>query len=204
MTGRKTPSQAPSSRALKALYRSWSTSYDEDMGRVGYVAPLVCALLTRQVASSVSRPQVLDVGCGTGLVGVELQRWLPTAVVTGLDLSPDMARSAVATAAYEKVLTPVDVTGRLPTTAAPVDVAVCCGVMTSNHLGPEVLDRLLDAIAPGAFVVFSVRRSHSVDQSFATAVDRLVKQREVELVTSLVNAPYTDDEGADFWTLRRR
>ena len=54
------------------LYRNWAGSYDQQLERVlRYVAPAVIAQML-SVAERDHTVRVLDVGCGTGLVGVSL------------------------------------------------------------------------------------------------------------------------------------
>ena len=37
---------------------------------------------------------ILDVGCGTGLLSLEIAKWFPTCSVVGIDISPDMIATA--------------------------------------------------------------------------------------------------------------
>jgi len=56
------------------LYRNWAGSYDQQLERgLRYVAPAVIAQML-SVAEPDHTVRVLDVGCGTGLVGVSLSK----------------------------------------------------------------------------------------------------------------------------------
>ena len=75
------------------LYGEWAPTYDSDLiKRIGYVVHLrVAEILLRQ--RSLIDGAVLDVGCGTGLVGVKLREG-GIAVVDGVDISPQMLAEA--------------------------------------------------------------------------------------------------------------
>ena len=82
-----------------AVYRDWAASYDEDVfDRLGFIgsariAELLVAHLPDRSAS------VLDLGCGTGAVGVRLAE-LGVTTIDGVDLSPEMLTIAARTGAY--------------------------------------------------------------------------------------------------------
>lgn len=185
------------------LYRNWAEKYDEHVLGAGYLGPHICGLLVQQAAGS-SDPKVLDVGCGTGLVGRELQRLLPGATLIGADLSPDMATSAEKTGVYERVFAGIDLNEPLPESlGGPFDIVVCCGTFSLGHVGPGGVEHLIRATPQGGQTIFSVRRKHSIENDFEAVVASLVDRKLAVVVSALGNAPYIADEGADYWTLRR-
>ena len=79
---------------VKQLYRDWATTYDTDfIERMGYAMPRIVAEVFRRVGRV---GPILDVGCGSGAVGVELAGRR----VDGLDLSPEMLDVAVQKGIY--------------------------------------------------------------------------------------------------------
>ena len=83
---------------LESFYDDWASSYDEDVHDLHYAGPgLICDLLLKDnghpaVKVDVSDPKlrIIDVGCGTGLVGKELARRASYRNLTGVDLSRSM------------------------------------------------------------------------------------------------------------------
>ena len=76
----------------RRLYAAWATTYDDGfLATHGYVyhESVVAALLRRGHPDGA----VLDVGCGTGVVGIELARRGADAI-DGVDLSPEMLEVA--------------------------------------------------------------------------------------------------------------
>ena len=75
------------------LYKNWANSYDEDfVNATGYVAFKRCADYYLQHPLRISGP-VLDVGCGTGVVGLVLREG-EVGRVDGVDISQDMLDQA--------------------------------------------------------------------------------------------------------------
>lgn len=189
--------------ANNELYRRWAATYDEQLLDDGYVGPHICGLLVQQVAGSGNDLSVLDAGCGTGLVGRELQQLVPGATIIGSDLSADMTASAEKTGAYQRAVADINLNQPLPeSVGGPFDIVVCCGTFSLGHVGPAGVEHIVRATNQGGWTIFSVRREHSVEHDFAGVVQSLSDRGLAEVVTYLQNAPYVAG-GADYWTLRR-
>ena len=70
--------------------------------------------------------RVLDLGCGTGLSGLNLKPW--AAHLTGVDLSPEMAEKARARAIYDR-LEVAELTGWLAQNQDYYDLIVACDTL---------------------------------------------------------------------------
>ena len=146
------------------LYRDWAESYDSAfVAEKGYVYHLrVAELLVRH--SSEINGAVLDVGCGTGIVGVALKNG-GIQVVDGIDISPEMIavsrrKTTETGVAVYRNLIEADLT-------MPVDIpdnsyagVISAGTFTHGHLGPESLDELWRVAAPGAVCVIGINAKH--------------------------------------------
>ena len=108
-------------------YDEWARSYDDDLVSWSYQAPAVVAdtVVTRHPAAG----SVLDVGCGTGLVGRALRARGFTGRILGLDISPASLEVAEETGAYDS-LEQADLQKPLALEEDSVDAVVCVGVMT--------------------------------------------------------------------------
>mgnify|MGYP001814861114 FL=1 len=157
---------------VKALYRTWSRSYDVVFGESqGYQLP-------RKVASAFVGAggvgPVLDVGAGTGLVGCALRR-MNVKDIDGIDLSEDMLEVARMKDDY-RGLYAGDVTRPLDLIDAPYMGVVSAGTFTLGHVGPDALWHMLGVAATGALFVISVNATHYVSAGFEAAIAGLDDQ----------------------------
>ncbi|MEV8883704.1 class I SAM-dependent DNA methyltransferase, partial [Mesorhizobium ciceri] len=172
---------------LARFYRGWASSYELDVGREGYCGPTVVAELASAVqtayfANERAAIAILDAGCGTGLVGAQLNR-LGFQLLDGFDLSEDMAGKARKSHVYRHVQGDVDLNGPLSDySSATYDITVCCGVFTLGHVRPDALRELARVTRPDGFIIASTRKSYAEATSFEDEVRRL--QDEDLLVTA--------------------
>lgn len=153
------------------LYREWATSYDATMlDGLGYLSPRLVVGLAAELRAMVRGP-VLDIGCGTGLLGDELARH-GFDEFDGIDLSPEMLDVARQRGVYRS-LVEADLLGRLPLDDAAYGGAVCAGMFTSGHVGAACLAELLRVMAPGALFVCTVHHAVRGELGFDEAFERL-------------------------------
>ncbi|CDX53537.1 Methyltransferase type 11 [Mesorhizobium plurifarium] len=192
---------------LTHFYRRWATSYDVDVGREGYYGPMVVAELaaavqTAYLAGERAATAILDAGCGTGLVGMEMES-LGFRLIDGFDLSEEMAEKARQTRVYRHVLAEVDLNGSLSEySSASFDITVCCGVFAPGHVRPNVLRKLARVTRPNGFVIVSTRKSYAEATCFEDEVRRLQYSGVLALAQCLKDGRYTTDEDAHYWALR--
>lgn len=153
----------------RRYYAGWAARYDADFAdRMAYRLPALVA--GAFVAGGGSGP-VLDVGAGTGLLGIALAA-TGVGPVDGIDISEDMLSQARAKGCYRH-LVEADLTAALPPLPVPYGGMTSSGTFTHGHLGPEVLPPLLDLCAPGAIVAFSVNSGVWTTRGFEAALAAL-------------------------------
>lgn len=85
-----------------AAYREWANTYNKDLiDKMGYVAPVLATDALQRYAEDRHKP-ILDVGCGTGIVGDILHRH-GYRLIDGLDYSKDMLSKASEKGVYRIV-----------------------------------------------------------------------------------------------------
>lgn len=155
--------------AAKRLYEGWAETYDTDFAAAsGYRAPGVVAAA---YAAAGGAGPVLDVGAGTGLVGEALAT-LGVGPVDATDLSPEMLEIARGKGVY-RALIEADILQGLPVEPGRYAGMVSAGTFTHGHVGPEALDALLRAAAPGALFVLSVHEGVYAPAGFEAKLDAL-------------------------------
>ncbi|BEI80835.1 hypothetical protein CcaverHIS002_0113640 [Cutaneotrichosporon cavernicola] len=127
---------AKSPSELKEIYDAWAPEYEHDLvGSLGYTAPKKAADALAAVLAPSPDLKVLDAGCGTGLVGVELRK-LGFNNIDGIDLSQGMLAQAAKTGAYAS-LTKADLSGQLAIPGDYYNATICVGTLTEGHVGPK-------------------------------------------------------------------
>ena len=163
----------------KALYAKWAETYesgfvvDSDYVYHRQVAEVFC-----EGFAQFAQP-VLDVGCGTGLVGAELAR-LGVSVVDGIDLSPEMLAEAGAKTHDGRPLYRQLIEADLTASMALADNAyagvVSAGAFTHGILRPEAISELLRAAGPGARFALGINSAHFEEFAF----DNWLEQRQFD------------------------
>ena len=103
--------------AVAERYDAWAVTYDDDLASWSYRAPAVVAetVLARQPSAA----SVLDVGCGTGLVGRTLRAGGYAGRLVGVDLSQASLDLARARGGYEELGRPTSSSASRSRTTSP-------------------------------------------------------------------------------------
>lgn len=172
------------------LYARWASTYDRGfIEPTGYVYHLNVAKLFVDAGGSTNR-RTLDVGCGTGVVGMALIE-LGEHVIDGVDISAEMldvARTKRTRAGHPVYRRLIEADLTIGMDAHSDDFRdyyggiVSAGTFTHGHLGPEPVDELLRVAAPGALFALGVNRDHYVERGFSDFMDeRLSRGAIVDL-----------------------
>lgn len=161
---------ALSPEEARAIYDTWSKSYDADNLARGFRLPFLGAGL---LASFLGRSQgpLLDAGCGTGLVGDAL-RLMGYGHVFGCDLSPEMLARAEQSGAYAG-LAQTDMGAGLPYEDNHFAGFACIGSFGPGHAPPATLTHLARVTRPGGYGVFNLLDATCEAQGFPPVIERL-------------------------------
>lgn len=173
----------------RRLYARWADSYDDGFATaMDYLLP---GHVARAYAAAGGGGPVLDIGAGTGLVGLHLAA-AGIGPRDGTDISPEMLARAAEKRVYRRLFEG-DVTGRLDLPDAAYAGVVSSGTFTCGHVGPGALPELLRVAAPGALLVLSVNAAHWGPAGFATAFDALAPAiRDLALPEAAIYGPAAD------------
>ena len=164
---------------LRERYDVWAADYDRDLDDLKWSAPQAgaerCAHFAKQ------GEEILDAGCGTGLVGVALAALGHTRIV-GFDLS----------------------TGMLERSAERGVVSV--GVFTLGHVDGSAFAELARVTAPGGHVSFTFRDDAVDHLGYRAEQQELIDSGVWELVDRTEPMALIHEDGEDImlrvWTWR--
>jgi predicted TPR repeat methyltransferase len=189
---------------LRERYDVWAADYDSDLGDLGWSAPQAAAVACARFA----RPdvEVLDAGCGTGLVGVSLAAMGFNRIV-GFDLSPGMLRRSAERGVYSELLEG-SLLERLPFDDGRFGSVVSVGVFTYGHVDGSAFGELARVTARGGYITITFR-DDTVDQlGYSAEQQRLIDVGTWELVEQTEPMALLHEDGEDIllraWTWKVR
>ena len=144
---------AKNDNRLMEVYRDWAKKYDYDNDHVlGTVSqPKSVNLLTTRLKDK--NAEIIDVGCGTGLVGENLKA-KDFIYFDGIDISEDMLEIAKSRGYRNLLLGSLN--NRLPVLDNAYDTAMCVGVFTHGHVSSEGFNELCRIVKPGGYICFTI------------------------------------------------
>lgn len=170
-------------------YDAWAANYDRDLlEEYGYRAHRIAVkALSRLLPDTAAR--IIDVGCGTGLVGLELAKHGYDRL-EGVDISEGMLAEAAKTGVYRELIHQDAETEPAPEQGA-YDAVISVGSFGLGHLGPEAFPKLIALARPGAPLVIFMNAEPYVDQDYARRIGDLERDG-LWLVTRIEDHNYMD------------
>jgi len=155
---------------LQVVYKEWAAAYDHDNDNLlGTVSqPLSVQIFQEYIKDKSLR--IIDVGCGTGLVGVELEKG-GFSNFDGIDISQEMIDIAKQRS-YSKLFIG-SLNDSLPCENNEYDAALCVGVFTHGHVGSDRLDELVRIVKPGGVICFTVNEGVYDSYGFDSKIKNL-------------------------------
>ena len=163
------------SKELLKYYQDWTkkNKYNQDMVDLNYVAPNEAASLLKKYALN-RESKILDAGCGTGLVGIELKK-CGYSNIEGVDFSQDML-NLIPKDIYKKI-EKIDLNKPLKFEAESFDVIMCVGTFTYGHVKPKALDELIRITSNGGLICFSINEGVYEKYGFDKKINELTKNK---------------------------
>ncbi len=144
------------------LYAAWAKSYDDELGRNGYVTPERCAKALAKHSKDMHAP-ILDFGCGTGLSGLAL-KLAGFDVIDGADVTQDMLDGAKAKQLYRN-LSLIEPGADLTHTPGTYAAITAIGVIGTGAAPISVFDIIMKGLAKGGLTVLSFN-DHALEDPY--------------------------------------
>ena len=185
---------------IKAVYEGWAEKYDHDndviLGTVSQ--PNSVALLAS--ALSDKHAKILDVGCGTGIVGTYLAQQGFTNF-DGIDISPSMIEQAK-TKGYQR-LAIGSLNERLPLDDHTYDACLGVGVFTHGHVSSHGLRELVRVTRIGGYIGFTINEDVYEAYGFEEEMRALTESRKWQIIEMKKDAYMTMKEVDGFYCLAK-
>ena len=177
---------------LENIYKNWAPDYEHDVIQLaGYVGHLITTRLLLKYFTN-NEFEVLDAGCGTGLVG-EILHKKGIKNIVGVDFSQQMLDLAFEKNVYQS-LHLMDLTKKLDFEDDTFDAIVCAGTFTCGHVGPEAFEEMVRITKSDGYISFTVRKQ----EWEASPYEKIIKELELSKLWQQVErytSKYNTQEG---------
>ena len=171
---------AKNDNRLTEVYRDWAKKYDYDNDHVlGTVSqPKSVSLLSTRLKDKTAK--IIDVGCGTGLVGEKLKA-KDFIYFDGLDISKDML--SIAKSRGYRNLFLGSLNKQLPVLDDAYDAAMCIGVFTHGHVSSDGFNELCRIVKPGGYVCFTINEGVFEEYGFKEMIAEFQLNKVWEVIS---------------------
>jgi ubiquinone/menaquinone biosynthesis C-methylase UbiE len=163
--------QLKSKEKILDYYINWTKEeqFNKDMIEWNYQAPQNTVKLFNQHTPN-KNINILDAGCGSGLVGIELQKYGYTKI-TGADFSQEML-SLIPQSIYQK-LELIDLNEKLKYKDNLYDAITCVGTFTYGHVKTHALNELIRVLKKEGLICFTINEGVYLEYQFDKKMEQL-------------------------------
>jgi len=184
------------SEELLKYYQDWTDNnqYNKDMVDWNYTAPKeTVSILKKYVFNKNSK--ILDAGCGTGLVGIELKKY-GYSNIEGVDFSQNML-DLVPQSIYKKI-EKIDLNKALKFKDNIYDAIMCVGTFTYGHVKPQALDELIRITKNKGFICFTINEGIYEEYGFDNKIKELLNNKSWN-VKEFFKSDYIVNKDVNAW-----
>ncbi|KAL3187669.1 hypothetical protein MRX96_024705 [Rhipicephalus microplus] len=199
-------------KETRAIYNSWAPNYEEDMTMQKYEAPGLMAHFFKEELQVKKDASILDVGCGTGLLGVQLKN-LGYSTMDALDYSEEMMSEAKKKSIYKRhFLEKVAKNNKLTIKDADYDVVTLCGSLMSGHIMPDALPEVARLVKPNGRLVwinrtldaYESKSEQFLEAHFTGTLQSLCLQFGMEIVVRKKVQDYQNNCDGQIFALKKK
>lgn len=176
-----------SKQNTKLHYDFLAPNYEGIYNAAGYPDPKQVSKLVAAHTKGSNKDQVkiLDMACGTGLVGKYLaQEGFRS--VEGVDISTVMLQEAADKSCYSRLEEhDIDDIEEFPSRLKNrFDVVTCAGVVNNNHMDYKLFEEMVMAAKKGGLLVFAARYSFMGSYWYESVLEKMEEENRIKLVAT--------------------
>ena len=177
-------------------YDDWGikNKYDQDMIDWNYTGPKE-TVATFLKYSKNKNIKILDAGCGTGLVGVELKKY-NYLNIDGMDLSKKLLN--LVPQGYYQNLDQVDLNKSIQIKDNFYDAIMCVGTFTFGHVRPNALDEFVRITKNNGLICFTINEGIYKDYGFDKKIEELSAKKKW-IVKEFFKSDYIASKDVNAW-----
>ena len=188
--------QLKSKEKVLDYYDNWTKKeqYNTDMVVWNYEAPQNTASLLNKHAID-KKINILDAGCGTGLVGKELKKY-GYSNLTGVDFSQSML-DLIPTGIYHTIDL-IDLNEPLKYGNNTFDAIMCVGTFTYGHVKAHALNEFIRIVNYQGLICFTINEGIYKEYEFDKKIDELTTNNQWEII-EFSKSTYIVNKNIEAW-----
>jgi len=177
-------------------YDEWSkkNKYDKDMVDWNYTGPKETVDVLKKHALN-KDVKILDAGCGTGLVGIELKK-NGYSNIDGADLSQKLLN--LVPKGYYNRLEKIDLNKQLKIENNIYDVVVCVGTFTFGHVRPPALEEFVRITKNNGLLCFTINEGIYEEYGFDKKIKELSSNKSWNVI-EFFKSNYIASKNVNAW-----
>ena len=183
-------------KEVEDYYDEWTVEnkYDKDMVDWKYSGPQESVALFKK-HNSKKEIKILDAGCGTGLVGVELKKngYLN---LDGADFSQKML-DLVPKNIYENLFK-IDLNQKVNIADDTYEGITCVGTFTFGHVNPPALDEMIRICKNESLICFTINIGIYEEYGFDKKIKELEDNNSWKII-EFIKSDYIASKGVNAW-----
>jgi len=177
-------------------YDEWGVKnkYDQDMVDWNYTGPKETVATFTKYAKD-KNIKILDAGCGTGLVGIELKKY-NYLNIDGMDLSKKLLD--LVPQGYYQNLNQVDLNKPIKIKDNTYDSIMCVGTFTFGHVKPHALNEFVRVTKNKGLICFTINEGIYEKYGFDKKIDELKKNSKWN-IKEFFKSDYIKSKDVNAW-----
>ena len=188
--------QLDSKEKVLKYYVNWTKKgeYNKNMVEWNYQAPQNTAKLFNKYAPN-KNISILDAGCGSGLVGIELQKYGYTKI-TGVDFSNEMLNLIPNNIYHQLEL--IDLNEKLKYKDSIFDAIICVGTFTYGHVKANALNELIRILKKNGLICFTINEGIYKKYQFDKKIEELSNNKLWDII-NISKCSYIVNKNIEAW-----
>ena len=188
--------QLKSKEKVLDYYDNWTKKeqFNKDMVIWNYEAPQNTDSLLNKHAID-KKINILDAGCGTGLVGKELQKY-GYSNLTGVDFSQSMLD--LITPGIYHTIDLIDLNEPLKYGDNTFDAIMCVGTFTYGHVKAHALNEFIRIVNYRGLICFTINEGIYKEYEFDKKIDELITNNQWEII-EFSKSTYIVNKNIEAW-----
>lgn len=183
---------------ISQKYDELCRNYEEVYNTVGWPDPSKCADFLLSLGFTADS-EVLDMGCGTGLVAKYLKEksGVDSIKIVGIDASDGMIEKALSKGIYTEVrklmlCNPESFATNQADLLEKFDFVTASGLLAEGHATPAVFDEMILSLKKGGYAIFTSRVEYMEPLKYQEGVDQRATDGKWEFVDSITYEKYSN------------